>query len=461
VIYQTKVPGELLLMNAVIVAVLVMIILSLSRVHVVLALLFGAIAGGLTAGMSLTETIEIFSAGLGTNAEIALSYGLLGAFAIAVSFTGLPDLMVRAAVKLVGREGEARRKSLTKVLMLFIIALIACFSQNLVPVHIAFIPLLIPPLLKVFNELAVDRRAAATALTFGLKAPYILIPAGYGLIFHGTIAENMEASGMAINPSDIPLAMILPVTGMLLGLVFAVLFSYRKPRKYADKELTAENEQAPQRPVSTAGVLVGLGAITAVLVAQVTSGSMILGVFTGLVILYVYFGVLHVTKKFTLQEADELLTNGMKMLAFIGFVMITAGGFAEVIRESGHVDLLVEGASGWFEGRTGLAAIAMLLIGLFITMGIGSSFATVPILAAIFVPLAASLGFSEMAVIALIGTAGALGDAGSPASDSTLGPTAGLNADGQHNHIWDTVVPTFLHFNIPLLILGWAAAMLL
>ncbi|CRQ99593.1 Na+/H+ antiporter family protein [Pseudomonas aeruginosa] len=44
---------------------------------------------------------------------------------------------------------------------------------------------------------------------------------------------------------------------------------------------------------------------------------------------------------------------------------------------------------------------------------------------------------------------------------STLGPTSGLNVDGQHNHIWDTVVPTFLHYNLPLLVFGWAAAMLL
>ena len=57
--------------------------------------------------------------------------------------------------------------------------------------------------------------------------------------------------------------------------------------------------------------------------------------------------------------------------------------------------------------------------------------------------------------------AGALGDAGSPASDSTLGPTSGLNIDGQHHHIWDTVVPTFLHYNLPLLAFGWVAAMVL
>jgi predicted histidine transporter YuiF (NhaC family) len=103
----------------------------------------------------------------------------------------------------------------------------------------------------------------------------------------------------------------------------------------------------------------------------------------------------------------------------------------------------------------------MLVIGLLITMGIGSSFSTVPIIAALYVPLCIDFGFSAMATAALVGTAGALGDAGSPASDSTLGPTAGLNVDGQHDHIWDTVVPTFIHYNIPLLIFGWIAAMTL
>ena len=108
-----------------------------------------------------------------------------------------------------------------------------------------------------------------------------------------------------------------------------------------------------------------------------------------------------------------------------------------------------------------MAAFAMLFIGLVVTMGIGSSFSTVPIIASIYVPLCITMGFSPMATVALIATSGALGDAGSPASDSTLGPTMGLNTDGQHNHIWDSVVPTFIHYNIPLLIFGWIAAMVL
>ena len=103
-------------------------------------------------------------------------------------------------------------------------------------------------------------------------------------------------------------------------------------------------------------------------------------------------------------------------------------------------------------GNKIIAATMITLIGLLVTMGIGSSFSTIPILAILYVPLCQGMGFSIPATILLMSSAAALGDAGSPASDSTLGPTSGLNADGQHNHIWDTCVPTFIHFNIPLML---------
>ena len=108
-----------------------------------------------------------------------------------------------------------------------------------------------------------------------------------------------------------------------------------------------------------------------------------------------------------------------------------------------------------------MGALVMLIVGLIVTMGIGSSFSTLPIIATIYVPLCLALGFSPAATVAIVGAAGALGDAGSPASDSTLGPTAGLNADGQHDHIRDSVIPTFLHYNLPLIVSGWVAAMVL
>lgn len=438
-------------MNAVIIAVLVMLALSLFRVHVVIALLLGALAGGLIAGFSILETIEIFTGGLGGKATVALSYALLGGFAVMISRTGLPKVVVDFAVKMVGKEGESRKKSLSKVLLILIILIISSFSQNVIPIHIAFIPILIPPLLQVLNELKVDRRAIATVITFGLKAPYILLPAGFGLIFHDIIRMNMEESGLVINMADIPTAMLLPTLGMLVGLIIAVFFTYKKERSYEKVQL--ENEvAATEEPVSRLAIIVSLIAIVAALVVQLETKSMILSALVGIVIL-LFSG------KINIKKTEDYLTDGMKMMAFIGFVMITASGFAAVIRETGHVDLLVEQSVNIIGGNQAIAALLMLLVGLFITMGIGSSFSTIPIIATLFVPLSLAVGLSPIATIALIGTAGALGDAGSPASDSTLGPTAGLNADGQHNHIWDTCVPTFVHFNIPLIIFGWIAAM--
>ncbi|ASB90609.1 Putative amino acid transporter YuiF [Bacillus sonorensis] len=182
--------------------------------------------------------------------------------------------------------------------------------------------------------------------------------------------------------------------------------------------------------------------------------GMIFGALSGLVVLFVSGAM----KK---GEADELITNGMNMMAFIGFVMLAAAGFASVLEKTGDVKALVEASTGMISHNQVIGALLMLVVGLLITMGIGSSFATIPIITTIFVPLCLQLGFSPMATIAIIGTAAALGDAGSPASDSTLGPTSGLNADGQHHHIWDTCVPTFIYYNIPLILFGWIAAMVL
>ena len=143
-------------------------------------------------------------------------------------------------------------------------------------------------------------------------------------------------------------------------------------------------------------------------------------------------------------------------MGFIAFVMLIAGGFAKVLNSTGAVEELVDSAISLMNGNTWVAATIITLIGLLVTMGIGTSFGTV--LAVLYVPLCHQMGFSPAATIVLMSAAAALGDAGSPASDTTLGPTSGLNADGQHDHIWDTCVPTFLHFNIPLMIAAIVAA---
>lgn len=436
-------------MNAVLIAVLIMLVLSLLRVNVVIALLIGALSGGLISGMDLAATLEAITDGLGNGATIALSYALLGGFAVAISRTGLPLWLVDKLVDSAKGKKTGNYGSI-KWFLLAAILLMSIASQNVIPIHIAFIPLLIPPLLPLFNKMKMDRRLVASILTFGLTAPYILLPYGFGAIFHDIIATQMEAAGMAIDRSDIPTAMIIPTVGLVVGLIVAVFITYRRERTYKEsQEIALERVE-----VKPSTILFTILALAAALAGQLLTESMIVGAIAGIAVLFV-------TRAVRWSESDRVLIEGMQMMAFIGFVMIAANGFASVMTATGDIETLVESTTRVIGNNQGLAALLMLVVGLIVTLGIGSSFATIPIIAALFVPFAMQVGFSPLAIIALIGTAGALGDAGSPASDSTLGPTSGLNADGQHNHIWDTTVPTFIHYNIPLIAFGWIAAMIL
>ncbi|MFQ1742875.1 Na+/H+ antiporter family protein [Aeromonas veronii] len=440
-------------MNPVVIAVGLMLVLSLLRINVVVSLALGAIAGGLVGGLSLTDTLTTFSGGLGGGAEIALSYAMLGAFAVAISRSGITDLLARKVISQLGKDASSTRIMWVKTLLLSSVLAVAISSQNLIPVHIAFIPILIPPLLHVMAQMQIDRRQVACVITFGLTATYMVLPVGFGGIFlNNILAKNLIDNGVPITTSQIPLAMAIPVAGMVLGLLIAVFISYRKPRQYdLAKILDAEPEAVE---LNLTHIWVALLAIGVALGLQLMTNSIVLGALAGFVI-FTCGGVI----KF--RESQDAFTQGVRMMSLIGFIMISAAGFAAVMKATHGVDSLVQVVASGIGQHKGIAAFLMLLVGLLITMGIGSSFSTVPIIATIYVPLCLQLGFSPMAIIALVGTAGALGDAGSPASDSTLGPTSGLNTDGQHDHIWDSVVPTFIHYNIPLVIFGWIAAMVL
>lgn len=437
-------------MNAVLIAVTLMLALSLSRVHVVISILISAVVGGLCGGLPLAKTIAAFNSGLGGGAGIALSYALLGAFALALAESGLPHAMADGLAKL---SQKARDNQRVKWGILLAVLLISISSQNLLPIHIAFIPLVIPPLLYTFAKYKLDRRALACVMTFGLVTPYMLFPVGFGEIFLKQILlGSIAKSGLDASNVNVMHAMALPALGMMLGLITAVFVTYRKPRQYNIDALKAVEREDIRYSSRSIGVAIGAMVIT--FIVQLYADSMLLGALAG-------FAICVLGGAVPWRNADSVFSEGMKMMAGIGLIMIAASGFAEVLKATGDVSSLVEQSAGWIGNSKALAALVMLLVGLIVTLGIGSSFSTVPILATIYVPLAMKLGFSPEAIVCLVGTAGALGDAGSPASDSTLGPTAGLNIDGQHNHMWDTVVPTFLHYNLPLLAFGWVAVMVL
>ncbi|AYU54723.1 Na+/H+ antiporter family protein [Staphylococcus debuckii] len=438
------------MVNAVVIAVLLMIVLCLCRLNVVLSLFISGLVGGVVAGMPVEKVIKVFTENIVDGAEVALSYALLGGFAALISYSGITDYLVGKVIDMIHAENNRVSRSTIKVILIVSLLLLSMSSQNLIPVHIAFIPIVIPPLLSLFNELNIDRRQIALVISFGLCFPYFLMPFGFGQIFHQIIQTGFAKAHHPIEFDMIWKALLIPSIGYIVGLALG-LFVYRKPRQYRNDE--EQTNQAPKE-LNKYILIVTIVAILLTFIVQMITESMIFGALAGVMVFFI-------SRAYKWFELDKQFTEGIKIMAYIGVVILTANGFAGVMNATGDVKTLVANIASITGDHKLIAIILMYIIGLIVTLGIGSSFATIPIIAALFIPLGEQLGMSTMALIALIGTAAALGDSGSPASDSTLGPTAGLDVDGQHDHIRDTCVPNFLFYNIPLMIFGTIAAMIL
>lgn len=396
--------------------------------------MISAITAGLCARINITDVMNTFISGMGNNSETALSYILLGAFAAAMTQTGLANILAKNITKLIKNNA---------IVLYIILTVIAMMSQNLIPVHIAFIPILVPPLLHLMNVLKIDRRAIACCLAFGLKMPYIVIPAGFGLIFQSLIADNITQNGMEIIKTDVWKYNIILGFGMFIALLISIFITYRKPREY--KNIETINTEKDECLKFTKEHYITLFAAVVTLLVQLITKSLPLGALVGL-------GIIFGTGTIKHHKMDRLMDDGIVLMGYIAFVMLVAAGFAAVLKSTGGIETFVSSVMSIIPDNKIIASAIMLFVGLFITIGIGTSFGTIPILAVIFVPVCTSLNFSPAETIIILSAAAALGDAGSPASDTTLGPTSGLNADGQHNHIWDTCVPSFMHFNTALIL---------
>lgn len=429
--------------NPVTLSVIVMCALCLCKLNVILSLLISAMVAGFTAGMGPADIMSNIITGLNGNGTNAIAYLLLGTFAAALAQTGLATMLAKWIASMV----KAR-----KWILLLTFVVCAIISGTIIPVHIAYIPVLVPPLLIMMNKMKMDRRQAACVTEFGLVAPYVTIPLGYGVIFQGIVADNMTANGMPIEMIEVwPYTIILAV-GMLFGLVAAWWF-YRKPREY--KDIALDDFALDDEKISlNKDHVVSLIAIAGVLFGQLYWDSMPLGALLGIIIMIVGGAI-------KLKNSDGTIAEGIRLMGMVSFIMLIAGGYAYVVNQTGAVDTLIDATLSILGSSKVMFVIILILIGLLITMGIGTSFGTIPVIALFYVPMCMKMNMSTGATACLIACAAALGDSGSPASDSTLGPTSGLNADGQHDHIWDTCVPTFFFYNIPLAISGFIGGMIL
>lgn len=149
-------------MNAIVLSILIVMILSLSRVPVIMSLIIASVVGGLHAGLSPENIVSAFNKGLGGGAPVALALATLGAFAVMLSRTGIAQRISTRIIGYIEKDNQSHTFSTKVTVILYAALILAGFSSGtIIPVHIAYIPILIPPLLVVINHLQLDRRAVA------------------------------------------------------------------------------------------------------------------------------------------------------------------------------------------------------------------------------------------------------------------------------------------------------------
>ncbi len=443
--------------NAVALAILLMVAFCLLKIPVAISIVLASLLGGLHAGMKFEDILSVLNDNLLSGAQVGMTYIMVGAFAVALARSGILEWLAQKIESRLNIKGQ-KMQGQTKWLLFLIFIVASLMSQNLIPVHIAFIPVLIPPLLGVMNKLQIDRRMVACILACCISASYLLLPFGFGAIYlNDILLENFNsvgaASGLSGTAEMAPQAMFFPVMGILAGMFFAIFVTYRKPRIYKNIEVSS-SENSEKVQIKWQQLIFTLIAIIVTILCQILFDSLFLGAILGFMILG-FSGI------YRWQAQDDVFTHGVRLMAEIAVIITIASGFAAVLNATGQIDSLVASATQLFGDNKVLGVFLMLVTGLFITIGFGDSFASVPILAPIYIPLSLALGLSPLATMAMLGAAAALGDAGSPASTISLGATAGLNADGQHDHVKDSVIPAFLHANIGMLLFAFIAILYL
>lgn len=436
--------------NPIIVSVLVMVVLCLLKMNVYISIIVAGLVCAMMGGLSVTEGVTLFIGGMGGNVSSMFSRLLLGMLAVGLTFTGVGEVLAPRITRVMGKGSW---------LLLIGMFLVAVACETIITLGAVFTTILIPPLLGAFNRFGVDRRKVCTIIMCGLEVGYVCVPLGYGTAFQEIVMGEMINNGV-----DVPLDMIwksnLPIALALLIGVALVMVIFRNPRTYEPVPgLTAplEGEEAMpddyMPPFERKHICALIAALTAV-VGQLITGSLQLGALIAVFVLM----AMQIVK---FAEFDKIATDGMMRMAYVTFILMAGCGYANVSKTVGDVEGLVSSTVSLLGGSKPIGAFVMLMLGLVVTMGIGSAWGTVPIVAVIMVPMGLQMGFSISAIIMLISISAVLGDAGSPASDQTLMPTAAFNMDGQHDHIWDTCVPSFICVNGPLLVVGTIAACLM
>lgn len=430
-----------IILNPMLLATIIMIVLCLLKIDVFFSIVASVFVCIFLSGTDPTEGFKLFIGGMGGNAEIIYGLLVMGMLGVVMQEIKMGEVLVPRLSKLIGN----------KVWLIpVIICVMAILSETVILVFVTFVPIFVPPFLALFNKYKVDRRMLVTVINAGLQIGYVCVPIGIGAVYMGIVQGAVIDNGLQVEFGQIWSANLPILIALIVGVISAIII-FRRPRDYSGSTDVEAAQAEIEIPKMEAKHWLTLASTLVIVVVLTLTGFIPLAASAGVAFL-ILTGVIKLNK----LSADFM--ENLKVMAYGCFVLMAASGFGSVTRAIGDLDTLIAALSAILGGSKLLAAFFMLIVGLGVTMGIGTSFGTVPIVATILVPLGLNLGMSPAAIIMLVAAAGALGDSGSPASENTLVCTSVFNSDGQHDHIRDTCIPAFCCVNIPIVLICTVAA---
>lgn len=118
--------------------------------------------------------------------------------------------------------------------------------------------------------------------------------------------------------------MLIPSMGYIVGLILGLIV-YRKPRDYEQRNVNNRETVTELKPYV---LIVTVIAILATFLVQTFTDSMIFGALAGVLVFFV-------SRVYKWYELDEQFVDGIKIMAYIGVVILTANGFAGVMNATG------------------------------------------------------------------------------------------------------------------------------
>ena len=132
--------------------------------------------------------------------------------------------------------------------------------------------------------------------------------------------KSFKVVSKSASPSEFSMiwkAMLIPSMGYIVGLILGFIV-YRKPRNYVQRNVDERETVTELKPYV---LIVTIIAILATFIVQTFTDSMIFGALAGVLVFFI-------SRVYKWYELDEQFVDGIKIMAYIGVVILTANGFA-------------------------------------------------------------------------------------------------------------------------------------